>query len=192
VGNPVHPGVAFTSSDRRRREVERLRDTLDEKIQCLDVLKRPDCTPKQAMGAWAELFNHAFWADAKDSLAKAGTADTGLTVDCWLAREKEGAVYKQHRSGSVVLPKGVHLRFTANPVGVAGPYSIRWAVRNEGHEAKEAGQLSHDTVQDAGAPYWTSTAFKGRHTMVCEVLKDGTVVRRAEHIVRIGPGRWLR
>jgi hypothetical protein len=41
----------------------------------------------------------------------------------------------------------------------------------------------------AGQAYWTSTAYKGRHTMICEVIKNGMTVRRSEHLVRIGPGR---
>lgn len=77
------------------------------------------------------------------------------------------------------------------PQGVAPPYNVRWSVRNEGHEAKEWGELEHDTMKGHAEEYWTSTAYKGRHKMICEVIKDGTTVRRAEHLVRIGPGRRI-
>jgi hypothetical protein len=70
---------------------------------------------------------------------------------------------------------------------------VRWTVRNEGDDAKEENQLTHDNLLGAGEPYWTYTAFKGEHKMNCEIVKDGETVRRAEHVVRIAPGRryWL-
>jgi len=191
VENPVQPGLYFTSSDRRRREVERLRDELDAKLPGLDVLYRADCTFKQAMGAWDAIFWHNFWSDAKKDTTRSAVVTSGLAIECWLAKKKEGPVYKQHKSDSAALPKGVHLRFKAMPQNVMPPYSVRWAVRNEGHEAKEDGSLEHDTIKDADQPYWTSTAYKGRHMMICEIIKNGTTVQRGEHLVRIGPGRRL-
>lgn len=192
VENPVQTGVYFTSSERRRREVERLRDELEAKLPSLDVLYRDDCTRKQAMSAWDAIFWHNFWSDASKEAARTAQGSTGLAIECWMAREAKGAVYKKHDSDSAALPKGIHLRFTATPAGVAPPYNVRWSVRNEGHEAKEAGQEAHDNVHAANEPYWTSTAYKGRHKMICEVIKDGSTVRRGEHLVRIGPtGRFL-
>lgn len=188
VENPVQQGVYFTSSDRKRREVERLRDMLEEKLPSLDVLSQASCTPKQAMGAWDRIFWHRYWSDAKKDLARSAATGAGLAIECWLAKKSEGPVYKQHISDSTALPKGIHLRFTAKPEGIAPPYNVRWSVRNEGHEAQEAGELSHDNMKSASEPYWTSTAFRGRHKMICEVLKDGTIVRRAEHFVRIASG----
>lgn len=189
VESPVQPGVYFTSSDRRRREVERFRDELEAKLPSLDVLDQADCTRKQAMGAWDAIFWHDFWSDAKKESARSSLGSTGLAVECWLAKKNEGLLYKQHKSDSKALPKGVHLRFTAVPDGVPPPYNVRWSVRNEGHEATEAGDLAHDNLKAANEPFWTSTAYKGRHKMVCEVIKDGVTVRRGEHLVRIGPGR---
>ncbi|MFL9905738.1 hypothetical protein [Paraburkholderia sp. RL17-337-BIB-A] len=45
----------------------------------------------------------------------------------------------------------------------------------------------------SGEAYWTYTAFKGEHKMICEIVKNGETVRHAEHIVRIAAGRryWL-
>ncbi|MCA8494012.1 nucleotide-binding domain-containing protein [Burkholderia arboris] len=190
VQNPVQSGAWFTSSDRRKREVERLRDTLAEKLPSLDILHQPTCTPAQAFAAWDSIFWHSYWSGARKSVSQSAAA-TGLTIDCALARTREGKVYKTHISGAPALAKGIHLRFTATPMGVALPYSVRWTVRNEGDEAKEEGQLSHDKLLRAGEPYWTYTAFKGTHKMICEIVKNGETVRQAEHIVRIGPGRRL-
>lgn len=188
VDNPMQLGASFTSSERRRKEVERLRDCLDEKLPSLDVLHRNDCTPKQAYAAWDAIFWHDYWTEQKHAVTKAASA-AGLAVECWLAKKAEGPVYKQHRSDSTPLPKGLHLRFSAKPEGVSAPYNVRWSVRNEGHEANDAGQLARDYVKSPNEPHWTSTAFKGRQKMICEVMKDGVPVRKAEHIVRIGSGR---
>lgn len=193
VENPIRPGTHFTESARRRREVERLRDELEAKLPSLEVLRNDDCTRRQAMGAWDTIFWHTYWSDARQEEARALLrADSGLLVQCWLAKSAQGPVYKQHKSDSKPLPKGVHLRFTVSAENLPGPYQVRWSVRNEGHEAKEDGSLAHDTMKDLGEAYWTSTAYKGRHLLICEIIQNGSTLRRAEHVVRIGPGRrWV-
>lgn len=188
VDNPVLPSASFTASERRRKEVERLRDCLEEKLPSLGVLHRSDCTARQAFAAWDAIFWHDFWTTQKHASDRA-LVTMGLVIECWLSRKNEGPVFKQHRSDSTPLPKGLHLRFTAKPEGIVPPYSVRWSVRNEGHEAQDAEQLAHDSVKSANEPYWTSTAFKGRQKMICEVLKNGVTVRKAEHYVRIGTSR---
>lgn len=192
VQNPVQPGASFTSSDRRKREVERLRDKLAERLTSLDILYQPTCAPAHAYAAWNAIFWHDYWSGARKAVAQSAAAN-GLTIECALARKSAGKIYQTHVSGSAALPKGIHLRFTANPSGVALPYSVRWSVRNEGDEAQEVNQLSHDKLLGAGEPYWTSTAFKGEHKMICQIVKNGETVRHAEHVVRIAPGRryWL-
>ena len=188
VDNPVQPGMSFTAYERRRKEVERLRDCLEEKLPSLEALHRSDCSARQAFAAWDAIFWHDFWTEQKHAADRA-FATAGISVECWLARNQGGPVFKQHRSDSTPLPKGLHLRFTAKPEGIVPPYTVRWSVKNEGHEAQDAGQLAHNSVKSANEPYWTSTAFKGRQKMICEVLKDGVTVRRAEHYVRIGTSR---
>ncbi|MFG6965411.1 hypothetical protein ACGYTZ_31915, partial [Burkholderia pseudomallei] len=157
----------------------------------LDILHQALCTPAQAYKAWDAIFSHDYWTGARKAVAQSAAAN-GLTIECALARVSKSKVYKAHVSDSPALPKGIHLRFMATPVGVELPYSVRWTVRNEGDEAREEGQLTHNSLLGPSEPYWTSTAFKGRHTMVCEIVKNGQTVRRAEHIVRIAPGtRYL-
>jgi hypothetical protein len=190
VDNPTQPGSSLVHSEKRRREVERLRDKLAEILPSLDVLDRADCTHAQAMAAWADIFNHEFWrSGTKAAAALTESRSALLDIECWLAREKEGAVYQRYRSGGAVLPKGVHLRFTVNAPAGAGPYELSWGARNEGDEAHEASEESWDRTTAAGQPMWTSTKYKGRHRMLCEMKRGGTVVGRGEFIVRIGPNR---
>ncbi len=44
------------------------------------------------------------------------------------------------------------------------------------------------TWNEVASERWTSTLFKGRHTMTCEVERNGVVLARAVHVVRVAPG----
>lgn len=44
VDNLVQLGTSFTAYERRRKEVERLRDCLEEKLPSLEALHRSDCS----------------------------------------------------------------------------------------------------------------------------------------------------
>lgn len=189
VENPVQPGVYFTSSPpapgggpparRARREASELGRALPGRLP----------PPTQAMGAWDAIFWRDYWTDAKKEAARSAVGATGLAGECWLAKKSEGPVYKQHRNDSAALPKGIHLRFTAVPNGVAPPYNVRWSVRNEGPEAKENGWLEQrhregrrrgvpDFNRLQGASHDDLQAHQGRYDRAA-----------AEHGVRIGPGR---
>jgi hypothetical protein len=188
VDNPVQPGTSLVASEKRQKEMQRLRDKLSEKVPRLDVLDEPDCTSARAIAAWREIFNDDYWTSGISAQQARGVtaAASALQVECWLAKHEQGRVYQQYMSGGKPLPKRVGLRFTAKPVGVVGPYQVRWTVQNEGDEASEANQIRWDKLLDSQEPMWTSTKYKGRHTMVAEVLQRGVVVRRGELVVRIG------
>ena len=91
------------------------------------------------------------------------------------------------------------------PVGGGGPKN-RWCVRpvgcsagagpDEAHpldrserssEARETEQLPWNSTER-----WTSTVFKGRHTMTCQVERDGVVIARGIHFVRVAEPAPLR
>lgn len=189
VNSPIPPGASLVGTDKRKKEMERLRDCLETALGRLDILSEPACTDKEARSAWNAVFNHTFWSEQISEAKRAEEMSTGLSIECGLAKKEEGHVYRSHRSNSSPLPKGVALRFSANPVGVQAPYEVRWSVRNEGDEATEAKQLTWSHTLAPGAHVWTSTAYKGTHYMDCEIVKNGIVVQRARHIVRIGSRR---
>lgn len=66
---------------------------------------------------------------------------------------------------------------------------IRWIVQNQGDEACEAEQLPWNSLQ---TERWTSTVFKGPHTMTCQIERSGVVLDRAIHFVRVTPSGWWR
>lgn len=189
VDGPIPPGASLVGTDKRKKEMERLRDCLETTLDSLDVLSEFACTDRQARTAWNAVFNHSFWTEEISESKRAEAMSNGLAIECWLAKKEEGPVYASHRSNSSPLPKRVALRFSVNPVGVQAPYEVRWAVRNEGDEATAAKQLTWDKTLAPGAHVWTSTAYKGTHYMDCEVVKNGLVVQSGRHIVRIGSRR---
>lgn len=189
IDSPIPPGTSLVGTDKRKKEMERLRDCLETALDRLDVLSEFTCTDKEARTAWYAVFNHTFWTEQISESKRAEAMSTGLAIECWLAKKEGGPVYAPHRSNSSPLPKRVALRFSANPVGVQAPYEVRWAVRNEGDEATEAKQLTWDKTLAPGAHVWTSTAYKGTHYMDCEIVKNGVVVQRGRHVVRIGSRR---
>ena len=192
VRNPIAGSTDLTDSEEVLHEVERLRDNLGTALSRLGILfDQQNCTRQKARTAWDWVFNHAFWAEkdlrksVAEDVAAAATAYT-VAIRCELARKEGGRIYKQYPSGSTVLPKGISLKFSVVSTNVPPPYSVRWKVQNEGDEAREDDQMSWTAIE---LEKWTTTKFKGRHTMTCEIEKDGSIVARAVHVVRIAPGR---
>lgn len=199
VWNPVDSTQELTGNDEVLHQVERLRDNLGKAIGRLAILfDQKNCTREKGRFAWDWVFNHEFWA-TKETLQKASVeATTGalvpyaVAIRCDLARKEKGPTYMEYRSNSAVLPKGVHLKFSVVSTNVLPPYEVRWIVRNEGDEAREENQLFWER-NDTGLTHWTSTRFKGCQTMTCQIEKDGRVLARAVHVVRIAPGGgWRR
>ena len=190
VCNPVDSSQELTSKTEVLNQVTRLRDNLDAAISKLNVLfDQSNCTREKARFAWNWVFNHELWAKKESSTATdfavVGTvARYNVTLRCDLAKRENGPTYKQYLSGASVLPKGVALKFTVISTNVLPPYTVRWIIDNEGDEAYEAKQL-HWESSDSGTTKWTSTAFKGNHRMMCQIEKEGQVMAKAVHIVKI-------
>lgn len=193
VFNPVDMSQELTGKEEVLNQVKRLLENLDSAITKLAALfDQAKCTREKARGAWDWVFNHDFWAK-KEVLQKSETtaiaaeaaAPYDVAIRCDLAKKQGGPGYRQYPSDSALLPKGVHLKFSVESTNVPFPYDVHWTVRNEGDEAKDAEQMGWDNT---GPSTWTSTRFKGRHTMTCEIQKNGRVMARAVHRVRIAPG----
>lgn len=154
----------------------------------LEVLDRTDCTESQALSAWNFVFAHPFWGDAiadeaEERVEKALSANV-LKINAQIAMFKQGPLKQFYPSGSRALPKNIWLRFTIEKTTVSAPYQVRWIVQNSGDEALEANDMGH--ISDStGSINWERTAYKGPHRMICEVLRDGRVLARTSHMVKI-------
>lgn len=193
VVNPVNSSEELTEKPRRKGQVERLLKRLDKAVEDLAVLHESDCTANKARAAWKKVFNHAFWAPVEEEATKtAAVAPAGVVyVECGMAAKRDGLPYRLYPSNGAPIPRGIHLKFRVTHTSVAPPYTVRWTVKNEGDEAEVADDMSHTReIGDGDMTCWTSSAYKGRHAMICEVLKGGAVAARAVHVVRInGSGR---
>lgn len=64
--------------------------------------------------------------------------------------------------------------------------TVRWTVKNKGDEADEEQDLGHERLNYPDQENWERTAYKGVHSMVCHVLRNGQVIAKAVRKVRIG------
>jgi hypothetical protein len=107
VQNPVQSGAWFTSLDRRKRELERLREMVAEKLLRLGILHQSTCTPAQAYAAWDAIFWHDYWSGTRKAVAQSAAA-TGLsrnTIRRWLREPSTGEPkYAKRVNNSVVDP----------------------------------------------------------------------------------------
>lgn len=190
VNNPIDPSVYLTDREEVGRQVARLRDQLEIVLPRLDRLFDPGCSAEQARSAWDWIFNHQFWGEERDEElveARRRVASAALpnrvTIRCQLARGERGQIYDEYRSAQRALPKGVGLRFSLVHTDVPQPYEVVWNIRNYGHEAATAQQLTWSRSDPTEC--WTSTRFKGLHVLICEVKRHGAVLARATHFVKI-------
>jgi hypothetical protein len=190
--NPVGSSEELTYKPEYTRQVERLRDELGEAIEELQVLFKSDCTEADAMQAWDQVFRHPFWSDTGKSVKE--TTDrifararqlADVKIEVGVAKRKGGTIVRPHSSGGTIK-KGWWLRFALVSTSVARPYSIRWTVKNYGPEAEAADDLGPRVDSDGAAKVqWEGTKYTGSHTMTCELHRDGVVLGRTRHVVRI-------
>ena len=198
VYNPVD-FTEFTSNKEIHNQVKKMKEYLGSNLTRLDILSDEGrCTREKARSAWDWIFNHWFWAE-KEKVEKSAQDEavfaTALmpyyvSVNCGLASKQGGRVYREYASGSAVLQKNTHLRFSITGTNVPHPFSVTWEVHNTGDEAKADDALTSVTNSGSDLTNWTSTAYKGNHKMVCKITKNGAVVAQTAHLVRIAPGRW--
>jgi hypothetical protein len=105
-------------------------------------------------------------------------------VSAQLSREKEGQLVEPYPSNGRRLGKDWWIRFQLDSTDVPKPYDVRWQVINHGAEAREKGDLRHTTAQ-GDTIQWERTAYRGRHFMECEIIKNGNVVAKSRYKVNI-------
>ncbi|NSZ52982.1 hypothetical protein G6K96_08440 [Agrobacterium vitis] len=199
VYNPVS-GTEFTENMEIQNQVIRLKTQINLAVSKLAPLfDQQTCSHEKARAAWDWIFNHPFWANA-EKVEKSAMDESGgalalpfyAKIKCELAGKEGGVPYRIYPSGSGILQKNVHLKFTLIETNVPQPFFINWEVRNKGDEAEEDKALAHSTGPGEAYTYWTSTAYKGNHQLICRIIKDGQVVAQCVHVVRIAPGKWWR
>ncbi|MTI65450.1 MAG: nucleotidyltransferase [Firmicutes bacterium] len=184
VYNPIHTNLLLNVKEEHTNKIRRLKEKLEEKLEYLEVLFEYDCTEKKAMKAWKNFFNHDYWKYEKTIEKSSNYARSDfvygqyfLDVDVSVYFEKHGRVpiwgldYKCN-----YIMKKKWIKFVASH-NIPYPYNIKWEVYNSGDEAKENNDMYHVT-EGTNLTQWESTAYRGKHELVCSIVKNGSVVAR--------------
>lgn len=190
VFHPAGDGRELTGKTEYLNQVKALRDRLHGHLPKLNVLFADDCTREKARFAWDWIFAHPYWGGKEISeeaaVAKADTRSAGyfLRLGCDLAKKENGKIIGPYKG--MPLPKNMGLRFFVEATNVLEPYDLKFEATNQGDEAKNAGQMGWSGTTNSDDPqWWTSTAYKGAHSMTCSIIKNGQVLATASQIVKI-------
>ncbi len=185
VYNPTDSSKDLTEKQKFLTQVKSLKKRLGSVKNKLEPLFKGDCTYAKARKAWNYLFQHSYWSNevlVAEALSK-NLSIFFVNLNMGIANTKEGRLKAASVASGRFLPKGVHLKFTA-VTNVPYPYDINWKVENSGDEAEEAQELSHERTTGQ-LINWEHTAYRGKHKMICEIVRDGTVVAESEMRVNI-------
>jgi hypothetical protein len=193
VLNPVDSSQPFTDRAKYINQVKNFRGCLGDAIEKLQVLFHHGCTYQEAVNAWHWVFQNGFWTDlveekvvkADQERLKEARALGELEIIAEVAREAHAAIIRPHVSGGSIKPDW-WLRFSVGKTTVNPPYQVRWIVKNHGADAEEADDLGPRIDADGlSTVQWEHTKYQGNHTMTCELHRDGIILARAQHVVRI-------
>lgn len=186
VFNPVDSSQELTDKPKFLKQVKNLRRRLGSVLSKLDVLFDDNCNNEKANKAWHYMFQHTYWtpqssANASQSQANHYPYDLELTMA--IAGSKGGFIKSENVRSGRFLPKRVHLRFKAQ-TNVPPPYTVMWEAINSGDEAEAANDMGHQATSN-DLMHWEHTSYRGRHELVCRIVKAGEVQATAKHVVNI-------
>jgi len=179
VDSPVAQGESLTSKRQIRAQVERLLGKLNFVLPHLEVLKAPDCLEERALTAWSWVFRHRYWYEqSRNARLRAALAEpTSLRVRAGLAGSERGPIRSAYKDRAAIS-KDTWLCFSLKKrLDIPLPVVVRWLVQSRGQEALSAGEGEYKYVGE-GRELWLRAKYKGRHSITCEVIKDGYVVAR--------------
>lgn len=187
IYNPVDSTKELTKQKKFLTQVEKLQKRLPGVINKLNILHDDNCDYLKARSAWNCLFEHTFWsAEIKESVSRSLASNDSnyyVSLKMGVAKSKDGRLIAQDVTSGKFVPKRIHLKFSAT-TNVAPPYVIRWRAINSGDEAEAQNDMGHiSTSNDLN--HWEHTAYRGRHELWCELVKDGDILASAKHIVNI-------
>jgi hypothetical protein len=190
VQNPVDSSYDLTYKTQYVNEVKRFNEKLDKAIEKLSVLMDQSCSENQALKVWKWFFNSDFWLP-EGSVKIVNEHSTALSQQIQLTaslhNKKHGFQLNSNIKG-LLIPKKTWIKFTAN-TSIAPPFNVKWIVENEGDEAKEKDDLTHENKEYVATngliTHWESTAYKGNHKLICLIEKNGIDVAKTEFVVRV-------
>ena len=182
VRNPLDSSQLLTDKPKFDTQVKNLKRRLGSVLSKLEVLFDDSCTDQKARKAWNYMFQHSFWVSV-DSTQIAKNQGFYLRLSMSVAKTKNGFLLSKNVDSGAFLPKRLHLKFEAI-TNVPSPYTVKWRVLNSGDEAEAANDMGHVAATN-GVIHWERTAYRGKHEMICEILKSGEVKASTKHLVNI-------
>jgi hypothetical protein len=186
VYNPTDTSKELTEKQKYKYEVNRFHQKLKQAIKRIEKLDKPDCTEDDALNFWHWFFNSDFWKQEKteDRIIEHQSVYTSNFVEISASLHVSENGFKLNSNvpnGAMKLPKKMWLRFAAK-TNIQPPFNVRWMVINEGDEAEAANDLKHEKfverVEHEIEPHWERTAYKGKHRLICQIEKNGSVIER--------------
>src|SRR5579862_1566484 len=190
VLSPIDGTTSLTLKPAIGAQMRSLLEKLESALGSLEMLEKDDCTRDQAVRAWGKVFNHPYWINILEAEGPAEMGSKGsitkIDLDVAVAPAEEGRA-TTYRSADTAVTKGRWFRFTLPSSWQPAPNeTYRWTVTNTGDEARNANDMGH--ALDGGTETWRHAAYKGLHSMTCEVLRNGVVVARGMRRVQVA--RW--
>jgi hypothetical protein len=185
VYNPTDSTQKLTNKQKFLTQVTNLKKRLESVNTKLNVLLNDDCTEENAKKAWDYMFQHEFWSKSDENLSKNAANDQHYNVELTMgiAKSERGFLTGRNIQSGTLVPKRKHLKFEAK-TNVPSPYTVKWRVINSGDEAESANDMGHVTTSENHTT-WRRSMYRGRHEMVCEIVREGQVLAKSVHVVNI-------
>ncbi|HBF2930776.1 nucleotidyltransferase [Clostridioides difficile] len=207
VYNPTDDTQSLLLKQSDYKKMSNLCNRLENKLSALDILFDNECTKKDAVQAWYEIFNHDYWTYKEDennmkfeSFNKSFDTfeydDTEeyirnivpvsnkykITLDCRVI-DKNGTIKKLSTiyNNGKSIPLNRKLLFYLDENRVPKPYDIYWKVKNEGVEAIERNCIRGQIFKNADPCFETieeRSDFVGNHYVECYIIKNGVCVAK--------------
>mgnify|MGYP000166491310 CR=1 FL=1 len=184
VNNPTDSSKELTEKQKFLTEVKNLKKRLGSVLSKLEALFKDDCDDSKAQKAWNYMFQHDYWTPEATNLNKSAN-DSRYTLDLkmGIAQSQGGLLTGRNVKSGCFLPKRKHLKFEVN-TNVPKPYTVKWTAINTGEEAEAANHMGHTSTSE-NLTHWERTAYRGKHELVCEIMKQGSVVVSKKQVVNI-------
>lgn len=193
VLNPVNNSLELTYKNKFKYEVNRLSAKLNQAEKKLEVLFKQDCSEKDANKAWKWFFNSDFWVADEEKLhvneQRQFSLANHLELSASLHKSKQGFRLNSNiPNGKMKLPKKMWIKFIA-VTSIQPPFDVKWIVENEGDEAEQSEDLGHENIDsnvyNNSIIHWERTAYKGKHRMICQILKNNSIITEKKFEVLI-------
>lgn len=185
VHSPIAQNESLTSKQGFAAQVSRLLEKLDFILPHLEVLKDPACLEERALTAWGWVFHHPYWREqARLARHKAQSEPALLRIRVGIAHSGNGPVTSTYKE-KMSVPRGAQLLLSLKKrLDIPSPFKVHWYIRNRGSEASSAGEEQHEHIGEE-KELSLQARYTGRHSITCEIIKDGYIIARGVRHVRV-------